>query len=86
MKLLSHANCNQDKSSFKGTSLAITTSQAGRLAPVGGVNSYDKTVMEKVRLIDGLSDEERKTIFTILDAFVGKKKMKDTLENVLQDV
>jgi transcriptional regulator with XRE-family HTH domain len=50
------------------------------------VNSYDKTLMEKIRLMEGLSEEERKTIFTILDAFVGKKKLKDTLSSVLQDV
>ncbi|ELR71231.1 hypothetical protein C900_02846 [Fulvivirga imtechensis AK7] len=42
--------------------------------------------MEKVKLIEGLSDEEKQTIFTILDAFVGKKKLKDTLSNVLKDV
>jgi len=37
-------------------------------------------------LMEDLSDDERKTIFTILDAFVGKKKLKDTLSSVLQDV
>jgi hypothetical protein len=42
--------------------------------------------MEKVRLIEGLSDEERKTLFMILDAFIGKKKLKDALSNVLSDV
>jgi transcriptional regulator with XRE-family HTH domain len=50
------------------------------------VNSVDQTLMEKVRLIDSLSEEERKTIFTILDAFIGKKKLKTTLSNALQDV
>jgi len=34
------------------------------------VSSYDKTVMEKVSLIEGLSEEEQKTV----------------LQNVLQDV
>jgi ERCC4-type nuclease len=50
------------------------------------VNSQDSTLMEKIKLIESLPDEERKTIFTILDAFVGKKKLKDTLSNVLHDV
>lgn len=50
------------------------------------VNSYDKTLMEKIRLMEDLSEDERKTIFTILDAFIGKKKLKDTLSSVLQDV
>ncbi|MCZ8023361.1 MAG: hypothetical protein O9294_16475 [Cytophagales bacterium] len=42
--------------------------------------------MEKVRLIEGLADDERKTLFMILDAFVGKKKLKDTLSSVLKNV
>ncbi len=42
--------------------------------------------MEKVKLIETLSDEEKQTIFSILDAFVGKKKLKDTLASVLNDV
>ena len=50
------------------------------------VSSLDKTIMEKVRLIESLSEEEQQTLFTILDAFVGKKKLKDTLSNVLNDV
>ncbi|WP_246223443.1 helix-turn-helix domain-containing protein, partial [Fulvivirga kasyanovii] len=50
------------------------------------INSQDSTLMEKVRLIENLTEEERQTIFTILDAFVGKKKLKDTLSNVLKDV
>jgi len=50
------------------------------------VNSNDGTAMEKVRLIEGLTEEERKTLFMILDAFVGKKKLKDTLSSVLKNV
>ena len=50
------------------------------------VNSQDKTLMEKVRLMESLSKEENLTIYTILDAFVGKKKLRDTLSNVLSDV
>jgi hypothetical protein len=41
---------------------------------------------EKVSLIEALTDEERKTIYTMLDAFIGKKKLKDALANVLHDV
>ena len=50
------------------------------------VNSQDKTLMERVRLIDSLPEEEQQALFTMLDAFVGKKKLKDTLASVLQDV
>ncbi len=49
-------------------------------------NSYDKTTMEKVKLIHGLSEEEQKIIYSILDAFVRKKKLKSTLEDMLKDM
>lgn len=50
------------------------------------VNSLDKSLLEKVRLIEALNDDEKKTVFSIVDAFVGKKKLKDALANVLNDV
>ena len=50
------------------------------------VSSYNASIMDKVRTIETLSDEEKKTVFLIVDAFVGKKKLKNTLENALQDV
>ena len=50
------------------------------------VNSHDKTVMEKVSLIESLNDDEKNTIYSMLDAFVGKRKLKDALSNVLQNV
>lgn len=50
------------------------------------VSSYDKSLMEKVRMIENLTEEEKKTVFSIVDAFVGKKKLKDALSNVLSDV
>ncbi len=50
------------------------------------VHAFDKTLMERVALIDGLNKEEQKTIFTILDAFISKNKFKSTLKNVLNDM
>jgi len=50
------------------------------------INSHDKTIMEKVALIETLSEEEKKTIYNMLDAFIGKKKLKDTLSKVLSDI
>jgi transcriptional regulator with XRE-family HTH domain len=50
------------------------------------VNSYDSSIMEKVKTIETLSDDEKKTVFSIVDAFAGKKKLKDALANVLQEV
>ena len=52
--------------------------------PLEEVHSGDKTVMEKVKLMDTLEEEEKKTIFSILDAFVSKKKLKEALSNALK--
>jgi transcriptional regulator with XRE-family HTH domain len=50
------------------------------------INSLDKTLMEKVTLIESLPDTEKQTIYTMLDAFIGKRKLKDALAAVLSDV
>lgn len=42
--------------------------------------------MEKVSLMETLNDEEKHTIYTMLDAFIGKRKLKDALSNVLTEV
>ena len=47
------------------------------------VISHDKTIMEKVRLIESLNETEKNVIFTMLDAFIGKKKLKGALQNAL---
>ncbi len=47
------------------------------------INSSDKTLMEKVKLIEELDQEEQLTIFKILDAFVSKKKLKDALTSAI---
>ena len=54
---------------------------------IGGSDQiFDKKLLQKIQDIESLSDEEKQTIFSILDAFVGKKKLKDTLASVLNDV
>ncbi|MPM42066.1 hypothetical protein SDC9_88728 [bioreactor metagenome] len=50
------------------------------------VNAVDKSLMENLRLMEAMKDEERKTIYTMLDEFIGKKKLKDAHSNVLHDV
>ena len=49
------------------------------------VNSYDASIMEKIKLVEGLNDEEKKIVFSLVDALVGKKKLKDALSTVLTD-
>lgn len=50
------------------------------------INSYDASLMEKVKTIEALDSEEKKMVFAFVDALVGKKKLKDALSNVLSDV
>ena len=37
------------------------------------IHSNDKSLMEKLTLIETLTDEEKQILFNILDAFVSKK-------------
>jgi len=50
------------------------------------VNSIDKSLMEKIALIELLDKKEKAAFFTMLDALVAKKKLKDNLASVLQGV
>jgi transcriptional regulator with XRE-family HTH domain len=45
-------------------------------------NSYDKTLMEKLRLLDSLDDVEKKSIYNLIDSLISKKKLKDNLQNL----
>jgi transcriptional regulator with XRE-family HTH domain len=47
------------------------------------VNSADKTLMEKIRLIEQLDDKEKVSIYNIIDSLFAKKKMKDTLSSAI---
>ncbi|MCP4482241.1 MAG: helix-turn-helix transcriptional regulator [bacterium] len=48
-------------------------------------NSYDKTLMEKIRLVEELDENERKSIFNIIDGLIAKKRLKDTLSKALDN-
>lgn len=47
------------------------------------VNSYDKSVIEKMALVDQLEEKEKSAFFSILDALVAKKRLKDSLSDAL---
>ena len=49
------------------------------------VNSSDRTLMEKIGLINQLEEKEQLALYSILDALIAKKKLKDTLSNALTD-
>ena len=46
-------------------------------------SSYDKSLMEKLRLIDMLDEDEKKAVFLIIDGLIDKKKLRDNLQNLL---
>lgn len=50
------------------------------------VNSFDKSLAEKLAFIGQLDKKDKITFYAVLDAFIGKKKLKDALLNVLSDV
>ncbi len=47
------------------------------------VNTYDKTLMEKLRLLDSLDDVEKSSIYNLIDSLISKKKLKDNLTNLI---
>ena len=47
------------------------------------VNTYDKTLMEKLRFLDSLDDAEKKSIYILIDSLISKKKLKDNLTNII---
>ncbi len=47
------------------------------------VRSADKTLMEKIKVIEQLDEQERSSLYNIIDGLFAKKKLKDTLSNAL---
>lgn len=50
------------------------------------VNSYDKSLVERMQLLEQLSDEQKKLIFSFIDTILVNKKLKDKLTDILQEV
>jgi len=48
------------------------------------ISTYDKTLIEKLTLIDQLDKKEKQAFFVMLDALVNKKRLKEALNNVIQ--
>lgn len=65
---------------------ALKTGIAGLVAAeevYKDVAAYDKTIVEKVQLVDLLEEQERKGIFSIIDGLVAKQKLKQSLASAL---
>ena len=50
------------------------------------INSYDKSIIEKINLLEQLEPSEKSAFYTMLDALITKKKLKDNLTNALQSI
>lgn len=48
------------------------------------VNTYDKTLMEKLKLIDELDTTEKKSLYNIIDSLIAKKRLKDNLQSLVK--
>jgi transcriptional regulator with XRE-family HTH domain len=47
------------------------------------LHSADKTLMEKIKVIEQLDEQERSSLYNIIDSLFAKKKLKDTLSSAL---
>ena len=47
------------------------------------INSVNKTIMEKIRLIEMLDEKEQTSIYNIIDGLVASKRLRDNLSNAL---
>ena len=43
------------------------------------VHSADKTLMEKIKVMEQLDEQERNSLYNIIDGLFAKKKLKDNL-------
>jgi transcriptional regulator with XRE-family HTH domain len=47
------------------------------------IHSMNKSLMEKVTILENLNEEEKKGIYSIIDGLATKQKLKQTLSNAL---
>jgi transcriptional regulator with XRE-family HTH domain len=47
------------------------------------INSADKTIMEKLRLIEQLDEQEKNSVYNIVDGLFAKKRLRDSLSSAL---
>ncbi|MFS1520347.1 helix-turn-helix domain-containing protein [Flavobacterium covae] len=47
------------------------------------VDSFDKSLVEKIQLIEQLEENDKKSVFSIIDGLVAKQKLKGILANAM---
>lgn len=50
------------------------------------INSYDKSIIDRLKLLEELEETEKQSIFNIIDIAVSRKRLKDNLSNVLNGI
>ncbi|MEP6931856.1 MAG: helix-turn-helix transcriptional regulator [Flavobacterium sp.] len=51
--------------------------------PIKEIHSYDKSIIEKLQLVEQLEPKEKDAFFTMLDALIGKQRMKTALSSAM---
>jgi transcriptional regulator with XRE-family HTH domain len=65
------------------TALNIDLANLFTSEEVADINSFDKSLVDKLKLMQLLDQEEQLAIHKIIDSLIAKKKLKDTLSNAL---
>lgn len=50
------------------------------------INSFDMAIVEKVKLIDSLDEQQKNHIYAIIDMAVANNRLKSTLTNALNGI
>jgi transcriptional regulator with XRE-family HTH domain len=67
-----------------GRAFGVEVEDFFKKEPPLSVDSFDKSLVEKVKIIDELEAEQKSHIYAIIDMAVSNKRLKDTLNNALQ--
>jgi len=49
------------------------------------INSYNKSALDKIRLVEELDEQEKKSIFNIIDIAISRKRLKDNLTSMVNE-
>ncbi len=67
-----------------GNALGVPLAELFSSGEIGEVSgTADMMLMEKVRIIDSLEEEEKRSLYIIIDGLASKKKLRDNLSDLL---
>ncbi len=82
---IENGNSEPTISTLEKVANALEVQLVGLISDNGSydINSYDKTIVEKVKLIETLDDEQKKSLFTFIDTAIANKRFKDFFQQQL---